>query len=124
MTGPMGPRGPQGERGFVGVPDDKDIKNWLVGASSDPETRQMLATVLADIVGTDPRVEQLIQRLEALENRRGEVISGGQLEEIEQRLESRIVPVIVRNADGSTYSEAPQRQAFDPIVINLAEPQK
>jgi hypothetical protein len=68
--GPPGERGPQGERGLVGVPDDEDIRNWLVGAMSDPRTKQQLAAMLADLVSADPRVDQLISRLEAVENRK------------------------------------------------------
>lgn len=68
QTGAMGPAGPPGERGLVGVPDNEDIRNWLIGASSDPETRGMLAAVLADLVGEDPRVQSILQRLEVLEN--------------------------------------------------------
>ena len=68
--GPPGERGPQGERGLVGVPDDEDIRNWLIGAMADPATKQQLAVMLADLVSSDPRVDQLISRLEVVENRK------------------------------------------------------
>lgn len=68
--GKQGPAGPQGERGLVGVPDEADIRNWLVGAMSDPSTRQQLTVILADLVAADPRTEDLIRRLEAVEARK------------------------------------------------------
>lgn len=74
--GQRGQRGEQGPQGLVGVPDSNDIRNWLVGAMSDPETKQQLAVLLADLVATDPRVEGLIQRLEALENRQASPVAG------------------------------------------------
>ena len=46
--GQMGPAGPQGPRGLIGVPSEADIETWL----------------------KDPRVESLIERLEALEARK------------------------------------------------------
>lgn len=60
-------RGPAGSNGLVGVPSQKDIQNWLVGATADPETKAALATILADLIATDPRVDQLIERLNKLE---------------------------------------------------------
>lgn len=67
--GPPGRDGADGKDGLVGVPDDTDIRNWLVGAMSDPQTRQQLSALLADLVRADPRVDALIDRLEALEGR-------------------------------------------------------
>jgi hypothetical protein len=85
IRGPSGPSGERGPHGLVGVPDDQDIRNWLVGAMSDPATRQQLSGLLADLVATDPRVDALIQRLEALENR--PVTSGsGDVGAIDKRL--------------------------------------
>ena len=74
ITGPAGlgqrgEQGPQGERGLIGVPDDQDIRNWLVGAMSDAETRAMMSQLLVELAAEDPRTTGLIQRLEALENR-------------------------------------------------------
>lgn len=62
--------GEQGPQGLVGVPDNDDIRNWLVGAMSNPNTKQQLSVLLADLVVTDPRVDALIKRLEALEARK------------------------------------------------------
>lgn len=72
--GDRGPPGEPGPRGLVGVPSEADIQNWLIGASSDPETRVMLATMLTELVAADPRVTGLIQRLEALEERSQRVL--------------------------------------------------
>lgn len=69
-AGPQGPAGPPGERGLVGVPDDQDIQNWLLGAMSNPEVRQQMAILLADIVSEDARVDALIGRIDALEKRK------------------------------------------------------
>lgn len=118
-----GPPGKEGSRGLVGVPDEEDIRNWLVGAASDPATRQMLATVLADIVAADPRVEQLIERLDQLEASgpaAGEELTS-RLQAIEQALTTS-VPVRVFNSDGSLFSEDAERRALDPIEIELAPP--
>ena len=69
-TGQRGLDGQQGERGLVGVPDEADIRNWLVGAMSDPETRMMLSQLLVELAAEDPRTGDLVKRLEAIEGRK------------------------------------------------------
>lgn len=108
-NGNDGTPGEQGPRGMIGVPDNDDIRNWLVGASSDPNTRAMLATVFADIVAADPRVETLIERLDALERRESTrddsavaPIDGGQLAAITARVKLLETPRRVLIVDGST----------------------
>ena len=69
-----GADGKDGERGLVGVPSQADIQNWLIGATGNPETRQALAVMLADLVSADPRVDALIERLEAVEQQERRVL--------------------------------------------------
>jgi hypothetical protein len=118
ITGPAGERGPQG---LVGVPDDQDIRNWLVGAMSDPATRQQLSGLLTDLVATDPRVDDLIRRLEALENR--PVSGGGDVGAIAQRLtalENRPHSQRVLLVDGSTRKVLDDETYTDePIVLDV-----
>jgi hypothetical protein len=73
-SGRDGADGKDGARGLVGVPDEADIRNWLVGAASDPQTREALGVLLADIVSSDPRVDALIQRLESVEQQERRVL--------------------------------------------------
>ncbi|NBT30739.1 MAG: collagen-like protein [Rhodobacteraceae bacterium] len=65
--GPRGADGQQGPPGLVGVPDDQDIRNWLIGAISDPRTRTELAALLVDIAADDPRIDEILRRLDAVE---------------------------------------------------------
>lgn len=65
FRGPAGPVGSQGERGLVGVPDNVDVANWLKGALADADTRDMLRSELADLLATDPRVIDLLRRIES-----------------------------------------------------------
>lgn len=59
-----GKDGQQGERGLVGVPDDTDIENWLRGALSNPDTRDMLRSQLRDLLAEDPKIQQLLKKIE------------------------------------------------------------
>jgi len=74
-------------------------------------------------VGADPRVEQLIQRLEALENGRGEVINSGNTEEIERRLaavENRKHSQRVLLVDGRTGTVIDdETYESEPIVLDV-----
>ena len=76
FRGAQGLQGLQGERGFVAVPDDQDIRNWLVGAMSDPETRAMMSQLLVELAVEDPRTTGVIQRLEAIEAAMSEQLTG------------------------------------------------
>jgi hypothetical protein len=107
QQGPPGPVGPAGPQGLVGVPDNEDIRNWLIGAMSDQETREQLSVLLADLVSSDPRVDQLIQRLEALEAASAVSAPPGDLQAIVSRLqalEGRKHSQRVLLVDGSTQT--------------------
>lgn len=125
LPGESGRDGKDGARGLVGVPDEADIRNWLVGAASDPQTRQMLATLLANLVAADPRVDALIQRLDQLEQQSPtDVTSIAQrVDDVEARLTS-VVPVRILNNDGSVFSADEERRALDPIEFKLLPPDK
>lgn len=92
-----GVQGLQGDPGLVGVPSSDDIRNWLVGASSDPETRAMLATIFADLVAADPRTANLIERLERIEQR------------VDEPIEFPPVPDIAALRERVTKLETPRR---------------
>lgn len=64
-AGEPGVPGPKGERGPVGVPDEPDMKAVVRGWLADPETR----TWLVDELSQDMRIQDLIERLEAVEAR-------------------------------------------------------
>lgn len=122
-NGINGTDGVEGPRGLVGVPDEQDIRNWLVGASSDPQTQQMLATILADIVATDPRVEDLIQRLERLEEGGQETVPDGRIDSLASRLtavESRKNSQRVLLVDGKTNTVIDDETYIDkPIILDI-----
>lgn len=120
-----GDRGSDGANGLVGVPDEADIQTWLVGAMSRPETRQALSTMLSDLIAEDPRVQELLDRVQSGS---GSAFDEAQIAVLRNSIIDEIrdipAPLTVRNADGSLYGEAPDRRALDPITINLASPQK
>lgn len=91
--GPTGPPGPQGARGPQG-----DVgPSGLAGPPGPPGpqgARGEPGTLSAD------SLNQVADKLQ-------------------QALSQRIVPVIVRNEDGSIYSQDLERKAFDPIEIIL-----
>jgi hypothetical protein len=125
LPGESGRDGKDGARGLVGVPDEADIRNWLVGAASDPQTRQMLATLLANLVAADPRVDALIQRLDQLEQQSPADVTAitQRVDDVEARLTS-VVPVRILNNDGSVFSADEERRALDPIEFKLLPPDK
>lgn len=121
--GPPGPPGPAGPQGLVGVPDNKDIRNWLIGAMSDQETRNQLSVLLADLVSSDPRVDALIQRLEALEAASAVSAPPGDLQAIVSRLqalEGRKHSQRVLLVDGSNQTVIDDETYTDePIVLDV-----
>ena len=118
QPGPQGPPGERGPQGLVGVPDNTDIRNWLIGATSDPDLRIALAQILADIVSQDSRVIDLVQRIEALENRTTESVD---LEPLKARLTRLEVPRRVVLIDGKTkvILDDESYTADEPIVLDI-----
>lgn len=64
LRGEQGIPGPPGGRGLVGVPDNTDIENWLRGAMSNPDSREMLRAQLRDLLAEDPKIQQLLKKIE------------------------------------------------------------
>ena len=64
LRGEPGSPGPPGDRGLVGVPDNTDIENWLRGAMSNPDSREMLRAQLRDLLAEDPKIQQLLKKIE------------------------------------------------------------
>lgn len=119
IRGPQGLRGgqgPQGDPGLVGVPSSDDIRNWLVGASSDPETRAMLATIFADLVASDPRTADLIARLEQLENRPTQSVD---LTAVTQRLDNLERPRRFLIVDGERILDDERFGPDQPFVLDV-----
>lgn len=124
QQGPPGPAGPAGPQGLIGVPDAEDIQNWLVGAMSNPETRERISVLLADLVAVDPRVSQLIQRIEALEAASTAAAAApGDLQAIISRLqalEERRHAQRVLLVDGQTQTVLDDETYIDePIVLDV-----
>lgn len=105
--GAQGQKGDQGPRGLIGVPDDEDIRNWLIGATADPEAKKALAAILTDIAAVDPRVDELIRRLEAVENR-----PNGSFTETPQR-------VLIVDGSTKTVLDDEVFQPGEPIVLDV-----
>lgn len=105
--GAQGQKGDRGPRGLIGVPDDEDIRNWLIGATADPEAKKALAAVLTDIAAVDPRVDELIRRLEAVENR-----PNGSFTETPQR-------VLIVDGSTKTVLDDETFAPGEPIVLDV-----
>ena len=100
VPGEQGPQGPPGPPGKVGVPDDQDIRNWLVGAMSDPRFRAELSALLVDLGQEDPRVDILLQRIASLEADKGQ-------------------PIRVMTTDGKDILDDETYQPGEPIILDI-----
>ena len=84
-------------------------------------------TKTIDITSLDDKaILELAGRLQDKLPARGvtETVMAKRLAETVAELQSKVVPVVVFNSDGSRYSADDERKAFDPIEIELAEPEK
>lgn len=116
--------GAPGDRGLVGVPDNEDIANWLNGALSDPNTRETLRQQLRDLLAEDPKIQELMRRIESSSASRSadlELVGNGNTTLGRSRItidESRVI-VESKTADGKPAGSRyyPLKQ---PIRLNLS----
>ena len=109
--GDTGPAGAPGERGLVGVPDNADLENWLRGALSDPGCRELIRDELTDLLASDPRVQEILNRLDRLGSSPAPVGDSG-----------RPVDIEILGNGGTLLGLASIRRESDRIVVDSKDP--